>query len=43
MININKLTIEEILEKYKEGFNFDINNGQITRITVTGITNVRNK
>ena len=43
MINVNKLTIEEILEKYKKGFNFDINNGQITRITVTGLTNVRNK
>ena len=43
MINVNKLTIEEILEKHKMGFNFDINNGQITNIYVTGITNVRNK
>ena len=43
MINVNKLTIEEILENYKKGFYFDINNGQITNIYVTGITNVRNK
>ena len=43
MMKVNKLTIEEILKKHSEGFYFDINNGQITNIYVTGITNVRNK
>lgn len=45
MMKVNKLTIEEILKKHSEGFYFDINNGQITNIYVTGISTVstRNK
>jgi hypothetical protein len=38
MMKVNKLTIEEILKHYNDGVRFDINNGEITRITVLGIT-----
>ena len=38
MMKVNKLTIEEILKHYNEGFRFEIDNGAISKITVTGVT-----
>lgn len=38
MMKVNKLTIEEILKNYNDGFRFEIDNGVITKIVVTGVT-----